>query len=225
MGIVLGGYVFDEGRVSVSERLEEVGGRDGRVIVMKGLTARMASAAAVEAALDAILAASSAREALSLREGRRMWVTRTDFTRAVAREQRVGSFTLTLRADTPWEEAATASTAAWAIHASATTQALATAGNTWTSPSVALTAVGNLVCPGLSDGERSIVYAGTVPAGSVIVFDGTVGSITVDGVDVTAHGEGAFPRIAPTGTTVTYTDDGTGSHEATAEAAWRDRWW
>ncbi len=227
MAIVLGNYSFDEGRVSVAERQEEVGGRDGRVIVLKGMTPALASVAAVEAALDAILAAASdgAPVALSLRAGRRMWVTRSDFAREVARGSRVGSFALTLTAEVPWEESEAETVQTWSVSASGTGQGLAAAGNTWTPPRVTLTAADDLVCPELSDGDRSLVYPGVVEKGAVIVFDGAAEVITLDGEDVTPYGEGTFPRITPEGVTLTFRDDVTSSHMALVEAAWRDRWW
>jgi len=226
MAVELNGYLFPEGRVTVEERLEEVGGQDGRAVVLRGLTAPGATVEAVEVALDAVLAASSEEGlvALSLRAGRRLWVRRTGFTREPSRGGRVGSYLLTLEAEVPWEESVEETSRYWAVTALEDAIPADTAGNTWTLPRVTLTALGALESPGITDGMRTIACGGTVSAGETVVFDGPAGVVTRDGVDVTAYATGDFPRVAPGGGTLAYTAAG-GIHQASAEAAWRDRWW
>lgn len=225
MGIVLEEYNFDEARVSVSEKHEEVGGRDARVIRIEGVV-EAADAAAVDAALDAILEAASVAEAvLSLREGRRMVVSRKAFSRTLLRGGRAASYVLELEAADPYEYAVVASNAAWSIAASGATQAVLPEGNTESLPTITLTATGDLVRPSISDGARSITYDGIVGDGAVLILDSQQKRATLDSTDVTPYISGDFPQLDPAGTTLVYTDDAASSHTAAAVVSWLDRWW
>jgi hypothetical protein len=64
-----------------------------------------------------------------------------------------------------------------------------------------------------------------VQAGSVLVFDGVNQVVTLDGEDVSPYSSGVFPRIAPGGTTLTYTGDAASSHLASVTVSHRARWW
>ena len=228
MSITLGSYTFDATHTSVQEAYEEVGGSDARVITVKGLVVGMGTAADIEAALDAILDAASVEDysaALSIRSGRQLWVRRNAFTREVSAESRIGSFTLELYARNPFEESVAEHSEPWAISASGATLAVSSAGNVFAQPLITLVATGDVVNPAVSDGTRTIAYQGTVSNGSTLIFDGVANTVTLDGDDVTPYSTGLFPRIDPDGTTLTYTDDASSSHTATATVAYRDRWW
>ena len=228
MAITLGAVVFDEAYTTATETYAEVGGRDARKVVLSGLILGEQSFDAIEARLDAILDAASAEDygvALSLRAGRRLWVRRESFERAVRPDQLAGSFTLTLEAKDPFETAVSDTSVPWAVTASGATLLLTSRGNTFALPVITVIATGALINPSFSDGVRAIRYAGTIAAGAVLVFDGRESVVRLDGADVTPYSTGSFPEIAPEGATFTYTDDAASSHGASVTVAYRDRWW
>lgn len=228
MGIVLGAIEFDELNTSAREKHEEVGGRDGRRIEISGVIAGEQTTAAIEAKLDAILAASSCEDysaALSLRPDRRLWVRRVQFRRDVSPSTRVGSFVLVVEAKSPFEEAVEAQTIPWAINTQEAELAVSTGGNAAALPVLTLAASGAVITPSFSDGTRAIVFAGTVQDGEVLVLDSAEGKATLEGEDVTAYTSGLFPRIPPSGTTLRWSDDAASSHLATVTVELRDRWW
>jgi hypothetical protein len=226
--VTLGNVTFDEKHTSVEERLDEVGGRDERAIEITGILIGASSVAAVNSELDAVLAASSARDfaaALSIRPGRRLWVRRERFVRDVSEEKLVGSFKLGLRAKDPFEESTSVTTAVWPVSSSDTTKTMNSAGNTFAKPIIMLVATGTVVDPTFSDGIRTMGYSGTVGDGSTLVFDAAAGTVTLNGADVTPYVMGEFPRVDPEGTTLTYSDHASSSHTASVVVAYRDRWW
>lgn len=228
MAITLGSVTFDEGQTSFDERYEEVAGRDERVVVVKGSIGGLSSVAAVESALDAVLDAASVdgfSAVLSLRDGRRLFVQREAFERQVLRDRLCGAFTLTLRARNPFEESVSETQTPWSISASGATLNVSSSGNVFAMPSISLVATGTVIDPSFSDGVNAIAYSGSVADGETLVFDGVLHRATLEGVDVTPYVAGDFPRVAPEGTTLTYTDDASSSHTATVTVAYRDRWW
>lgn len=228
MAITLGAVTFDPRATHVREQLEEVGGRDERRIILSGIVSGLSTRAEIATRLDAIVQAASADDwsaALCLRPGRRLWVRRDAYTREVDASGRTGSFELKLGARDPFEESIDAVTVAWEVAGDGATCALDTEGNASARPVVTLTAVTDLVCPALDDGERRIVYDGIVRAGSVLVFDAAEGRALLDDGDVTPYAFGAFPRVSPGGTTLVYRGDPSAPHEAVATIAYRHRWW
>ena len=228
MSIVLGSYTFDESRTAVVEKHEEAGGQDARVIEIRGVIEGLSSVDAMEAELDAMLRqASEAGEetALTLRSGRRLLVSRTEFTREVARGGLVASFVLKLAARDPFEESTAESSVAWSITASGDTKALSTDGEVFALLKISLVASGTVVDPCFSDGTRGMTYSGEIADGETLVFDGPGGRVTLEGEDVTPYVDGLFPRVAPGGATLTYTDDASSSHGASVTVAHRARWW
>lgn len=227
MPVVLGSYTFDADRTSSVERHEEIGGRDARVVEIRGVLDGLASAALVQAALDAILASASAGDAaaLSLRAGRRLWVKRKSFEQVLAADGASASFVLTLEAENPYEESETESVVVWGVPASGAQCPLQSQGTADTPLCVSLTAVGTVLEPVFSDGVRTMTYAGTVSNGKVLVLDGVLGVAWLDGVDVTAYTVGEFPRVAPGGSTLTYGDAAASSHQASVTVSYRERWW
>lgn len=228
MPLTLGDVIFDEAHTHVREYYEEVGGRDERRIIVSGLIVGENATAEIEARLDAILDAASAADysaELSLRAGRRLRVRRNTFRREISAEKLVGAFELELHARDPFEEATAPTITDWPIAASGATLELAAEGNVESPAIITLIAAGDVVGPSFSDGERALAYAGTVVDGQELRIDGGARTVTLDGEDVTAYTAGAFPLIAPEGTTLTYTDDPSGSHTASASVEFRDRWW
>jgi hypothetical protein len=224
--IVLGGLAFDENTTAVSEKQEEVGGRDARSVRISGVLAAR-DVAGLEAAFDAIVAAAGDGESetvLCLRPGRRLLVRRTGFTREIARERRTGAFVLDLEARDPYESSQDVNAVAWEP-AAGNTLACAAAGNIHALPVLTLVAGGEAAAPGFGDGTRAIAYTGTLYAGQTLVFDAAAGRVTLDGEDVTPYTTGEFPRIEPGGTTLAYTDESPGSPAVSVTVAWRDRWW
>ena len=228
MAITLGAVSFDEAHTRVRDKVEEVGGRDERRIDITGMIIGESAISAIEARLDAILDAASAEDygaELSFRQGRRLWVRREAFVREIAPESLVGSFTLTVAAKEPFEESTTMTTVNWTITASGQTKGVTAGGNLYAKPRLTLVATGSVINPSFSDGTRTMAYSGTVANGSTLVFDGPAGKVTLDGTEVTPYCTGEFPRIAPEGTTLTYTDDAASSHTAAVTITYRDRWW
>lgn len=228
MSVALGDVVFDAAHTAVRERHEEVGGRAERAIEISGLIVGESSVAAIHSRLDAILDAASAEDykaPLSLRPGRVLLVRRAEFLRQVVEETLTGSFTLKLTAQSPFEESTVVRGYEWNIPGSGAQLLLASNGNRPALAVVALFAAGAVVNPALSDGERTITYFGTVGDGSELVLDGRASRATLDGADVTPYTSGLFPRVAPEGTTLEYTDGAASSHTANAIVEFRDRWW
>ena len=228
MAITLGSVTFDAAHTTVREKYEEVGGRDARHIEISGVIMGLHSVADIEAQLDAILDAASAEAydaALSVRDGRRLWVRRAKYTREVSRDSLVGSFTLALDANNPFEESTSLSSVSWTLAGSGATKSVTAHGNVFSPPTISMQAVGIIVNPSFSDGTRTIAYSGTVGTGKILVFDGASGSVLLDGEDVTPYTTGAFPQIAPEGTVLRYVDDPASSHTASVNATYRDRWW
>jgi Siphovirus-type tail component, C-terminal domain len=228
VAVTLGNITFDAAHTTVDEKYEEVGGRDERLVEVAGAIVGESTVAGIEARLDAILDAASEEDygaVLSVRDGRRLNVRREAFSRDVAPDQLVGSFELKLRAKDAFEEADEETSELWPVTASGATRALSSAGNVFAKPVVSLVASGDVVSPSLSDGIRTMAYAGTVADGSVLVFDAAARTVTLDGEDVAPYTTGDFARIEPEGTTLTYTDDATSSHTTSVTVAFRDRWW
>ncbi len=225
MGITLGALALDPLHTHAQEKLEEVGGRDERSIEIQGLLVNVADA---EAQLDAIVNVASAEDysaALSLRDGRRMWVRRAGFTREVSAQPLAASFTLQLSAREPFEESEVERATAWQIRTASAIRTLNAQGNMNSPVVITLVAVGTVKNPSFSDGVRTIAYAGTVADGQSLVLDGVAERATLEGVDVTPYTSGLFPVIAPSGTALAYADGPGGSHAADVTVAFRDRWW
>lgn len=206
------------------EQYEEIAGRDVRVLVLTGLVTSIED---LDAQLDAILAAASDADygcSLSLRPGRRLWVRRTGFLRESRPDRGVASFELKLESRDPCEESIDLRSEPWDIQAFAALT-VSPSGNSTSLPIVSITAAAALVNPVLGDGLRLIAYAGTVNPGETLVFDSDLERVVLDGEDVTSYASGAFPHLAPGGTTLTYSDDSPGPHAATAAVTYRDRWW
>lgn len=228
MAITLGSLSLDEKHTSVRERYEEVGGRDGRRVELRGLIVGEQAVADIEARLDAILDASSSEDyetALVVRDGRRLWVRRVEFSREISRQPLVGSFALDLEARNPFEESTSETEVEWIVEAPGATKEIASDGNVFSKPRITLIADGAVVNPTFGDGTRSLAYLGTVADGATLEMTASLGRVTLDGVDVTPYTSGIFPRIEPEGTTLTYTDDASSSHSAAVTLAYRDRWW
>lgn len=228
MAITLGSFTFDPAHTTVRETHQEIGGRRERVVEIVGLIVGEPTVPAIDAVLDAILDAASPEDysaTLSIRPGRLLFVRRTEFKRERSSDAMAGSFELALHARDPYEHSVDPTSQNWSISVSGATLALAAGGNYTSEPVIAITANGDLINPAISDGVWSIIYNGTVPAGSVLVFDGPNARVTLDGEDVTPYTTGLFPEIAPEGTTLTYTDDAASTHDAEAVVSYYDRWW
>jgi len=228
MAIKLNSYEFDDENVSVRDRMEEVGGKDERRFVLSGLIVGKSSIDEIESELDLILDESSKADygaKLSLRDGREFSVERDRFERKVGEEELIGAFELELRAGDPFEYATEETTDEWNVTGSGQTKEVTAGGNVYSMPRFTLTASGGVVNPSISDGTRTIAYAGTVADGEVLVFDAAAGAVTLEGEDVVPYTTGEFPRISPEGTTLEYVDDESSSHTASIDIAFRDRWW
>jgi hypothetical protein len=228
MPITLGSVAFDEAYTTVREKQEEVGGRNERAVTVSGAIVGRETVAEIEAALDAIIEAASVEDftaPLSLRPGRRLLVRRNAFRREVKGEALTGAFTLELAARDPFEESIDETEILWNVSASGATQVAASAGNVHAKPVIEIAATGDLVNPAVSDGSRTLAYAGIVRDGETLVFDARSGTASLEGIDVTPYTAGEFPRIEPEGVTLTYTDDAASTHTAAVSIRFRDRWW
>lgn len=228
MAIVLGTYRFGEAGIAVAEKQEEIGGRDARMIQIRGMIDGFATLTALETELDAIAAAASndgEATVLSLRPGRRLLVRRAGFTREIRRDALAGSFSLTLEARDPFEESEFLTSVSWPIEMSGATKVFGSSGNVFALPIITLAASGAVITPSFSDGTRSMKYLGELADAQTLVIDAGAGRVVLDGNDVTPYTEGLVPRIGPGETTLTYTDDAESSHTAAVTVAYRDRWW
>lgn len=228
MPITLGSVIFDEANTTVREKLEEVGGRNERRITLTGLVLGESAVADIEARLDAMLDAASLEDysgVLSVRAGRRLLVRRDAFKRELRPEELVGAFTLDLSARDPFEESIAETLLNWMIAASGATLTASALGTMDARPVITFVASGTLIDPALSDGTRTLAFSGTVQDGEALVFDAPAGKVTLQGADVTPYTTGDFPRIAPEGTTLTFTDSSASSHTAAATVQFRSRWW
>lgn len=228
MPITLDSLTFDEAHTAAREKLEEVGGREGRVVVLSGFVVGEPTPEAVEARLDAIAAAASDEDyaaILSLRPGRQMRVRRAAFNRSLVKGKLAGAFELTLESRLPFEESAEPLVQEWPIVANGDTLAVATPGTAPAPLRIVIAAQAQLLYPAIDDGVRSLTYRGAVGAGQTLTLDGEAACVTLDGEDVTAYTAGDFPMVRPGGSIVTFTDDEMSDHRAEVTVSHRARWW
>lgn len=227
MSLYLGPLPLDPAATAVREEQEEIGGRDARIVTITGVVVAD-RAEAVEARLDAVMAAAAGTGnvvALELRPGRRLLARRREFKREVARDGHTGTFTLTLAAEDPFEEAAAETFAQWEIAADGDAVALVTAGNAPAPLSFELTAASTLVSPTLTSGASTLRYDGLLVAGDVLCFDGSRATATLNGAEVTPYVTGTPLWVPPEGANLTYSAGPGGGHTASVLLRWRDRWW
>ena len=176
MPITLNTYTFDPALTSAREDQQELAGQDGRMIRISGVLQGLADNAAIESALDAILAAASddAPALLSLRAGRQLRVRREKFTREIQRDARIGRFELLLKAEDAFEQSASTYTWPWTLSVSGQTKAVTSAGSAPSPTLITLQATGTLINPTFSDGTRTITYTGVLgpsAPGTITIFD------------------------------------------------------
>lgn len=228
MSITLGDLDLAQTITAVVEEHQEIGGRDARAIQLKGVLPTQTTLDAVEAALDAILAAASpdaANVPLVLRTGRVLHVRRTGYTREVQRAARAGRFTLALEAEDPFEYAAAPTELAWPLNAPGDTLAVAPQGNAEVLPRITLVASGALVEPGFSDGTRTLTCDFAIDPGDTLIFDSAARTATLNGEDILPYTFGVFPRIAASGGTLSYAEVSGQSPAGSATVHFQDRWW
>ena len=227
MGITLGEYAFGESVTSVRESLKERGGRDARVVSIKGVLEGFTSVAALEAELDALVAAASDAEevALVLRPGRRLWVKRTGFVREVYRDALTAAFELSLEAPDAVEEAEGESVVAGVYTDTQQTLSVPTIGNTPARPRVVLIPDGALTRPSVGVGDSVLTYDGIVAAGQSLVVDAAAGAVLLDGVDVTPYTAGVPPLLSPGSNIITYADESLAIPNIAVTVHFHSRWW
>lgn len=227
MPITLAGQTFDPEFTTASERYEEAGGRDARIVVIDGVIATQNTVAEIEEALDLVLALASAEgeAALSLRPGRHLRVRRKKFTREVSAGRLTGAFTLTLEAPDPYEVADEDQEVEWVVANAGALQALVTNGSAPAGLLISIVPTGDLVNPTIGDGVRTFTYLGTVVAGATLIIDAVDHRCLLDDVDVTPYTAGEFPVLPPDGATLVYLDHLSSTHSATITISIRDRWW
>jgi hypothetical protein len=227
MSITLGNHDFAATLVSTTEQHEETGGRDARVITLTGLLRDLPGLPALEAALDAVLAAASEGQVvpLRLRPGRVLRVRRTGYSREVQRDAGIARFVLKLEAEDPFEYALDPESIAWALDAPDAARDFDVAGNVAAWPRIDLVAAATLLRPGFSDGLNALRYDGSLPAGQTLQFDGDARRLLLDGEDVTPYSLGRFPALAPGTGALAFLQDGAEALPGTATVSWHARWW
>ena len=226
MGIVLGGYVLDGDRTAVEERYEEIGGQDARLVVLTGILAGADSLMGLENSLDALgAAASEEKTPLILREGRCLWVRRTGFRREIMRDALTAKFILKLTAADPCEESLALQTVNWNVTASGQVKSFSSGGNREALPQIALTAIGDIIAPGFTDGTRTISFSETVPDGKTLTLNTATGKAFLEDEEVTPYTNGVFPWITSPSGVLQFLDDDASSHTASVVVTYRDRWW
>lgn len=226
MPITLGPITFDETRVVVREKHEEIAGRTVRTVLLTVLLDQAFTPASLEARLDAIVAAvpCDGYTTLSLRPGRRLHVRRLAVSRAIARARLTGALELKLESRDPTEEADTPRIEVWRTTVSGHSRTCPSGGNAPAFAHVTIVADAPLAEPAISDGARTITYHGAVAPFQSLVIDGETGAVVLDGEDVTPYTSGQPPRILPPQTTLVFSDAEDSSHDATITLAYRDRW-
>lgn len=228
MPIRLATLTFDNRFVQAREIHQETGGKDARIIELRGMVHVSESRAAFLAAVDAVLhAASSQGNAvpLSLRPGRRLLVRRLQFERETAEDAATASFRLKLEAEDPFEYSEEEHGAPWHITASGAAIFLEPAGNVDALPAIELIAQDTLRAPAITDNTHALTYPGEVHTGQRFFVDCAEKRVWVDALEVTPHCLGEFPRLVPGNAVLTYFDDPASSHLAEGAVRWRDRWW
>lgn len=228
MVITLGTVTLETEWTTFRERIEEIGGRDAREIVVTGLVTELESVDAIEARLDAIVDAASQTDysaELAVRPGRVLFVRRKAYAREVQREELLGAFALTLEARDPYEWSAAETVVAWTIDADPHALAVSTPGTVEALPVIDLVPQADVSAPAVGDGTRTLTYSGVIAAGQTLIFDSERSRAFLDGEDVTPYTTGEFPRIDPGGTTLTFTDGSASAPAVDAEVRFRDRWW
>lgn len=226
MPVTLGPISFDEARVVVREKHDEVAGRTVRLVTLTVLLDHAPTLAALEGRLDAIASAApcDGYAILSLRPRRRLHVRRLAVSRAIARARLMGSLELKLESRDPTEEADTPRIEVWRTALSGFSRSCLTEGNAPAFPRITLVAGAPVVEPSLSDGIRTITYRGVLTPAQTLVIDGETGRVSLDGEDVTPYTTGDPPRILPPEATLTFGDADDSSHDATITLEYRDRW-
>lgn len=227
MGITLGGYAFGESVTSVRESLKERGGRDARVVSIKGVLEGFTTVAALEAELDALVAAASDAEevAMALRPGRRLWVKRTGFVREVYRDALTAAFELSLEAPDAVEEAEEESVVAGVYTDTQQTLSVPANGNTPARPHITLVPDGPVTRPSVGVGDSVLIYDGIVAAGQSLVVDAAAGAVLLDGVDVTPYTAGVPPLLYPGSNILTYADESLTIPNIAVAVRFHSRWW
>ncbi|HOJ33363.1 MAG TPA: hypothetical protein PKY35_05010 [Candidatus Hydrogenedentes bacterium] len=228
MVIKLNDYRFDPATIQIKDQIEEIGGRNRRRITLSGIIADKPTVEEVEQVLDAIYYAASHTtydNELSLREGRRLWVRCCAGTRRVGMEIGFGAFELLLESRDLTEESIAIEQQIWAIASSGATFALSTIGSAPALPTIVLTAAASLVAPSFSDGERRIVFPGTVSPGATLCLDASQGKVILNTTDVTPYVVGKFPRIVSPETVWTYSDESSTNPVGEAVISYHHRWW
>lgn len=227
MPITLGSYTFDERLTSVTEKLEEVGGRDERRITIKGMIVGKETTQEIHDELDLILAAASAQDystELAIRSSRRLMVRRDGFVRDVRGESLTGGFTLELNALYPYEESDSETQLVWPVFLSGDTLPVAPGGNAVTDMKFTLTPSLDMVNPYFTDGLNKFLYNGTVTGGSTLVIDGVNRTVSLNGDDALAYTVGTFPRLDPAGTTLLFGCNAGFGQSGTVLIDFRARW-
>ncbi|MBE7560546.1 phage tail family protein [bacterium] len=226
--VTLGDYAFAHDTTRVLSDLRFVEDRLRRQVEIVGLLSGFSTRAAFEselAALDAAVEAfSNGSAALSLTAGRALSGSVLRYRKTLDELQRSVAFRLILLSEDRFERSVALHEEPLTITASGDYLVLENAGTADSLPTLTLTADGSLVDPSLSDGTRALTYHGTLSAGDVLVVDCDAHTATVNGENALSGVSGDWPRLSPGETTLTYSDDAAGSHDATLVVAYRDFW-
>jgi len=162
---------------------------------------------------------------LSITEGRYHEGRRLSVQRTLDEDAKFAAFEILLITEDIHERSTALHEVAKMITASGDRVAVSQAGNTRSRPRMTLTAVGDLVRPSVSDGERTMTFEETLSAGSSLVLDSDLQTAVLAGEEnVLAKMSGSFGLLGPGETTITYSDDAASSHSGSLLVAYRDTW-
>jgi len=225
----IGAFTFPARRTAVDVQTSLVEGRTRKIIRVDTIllgSGSLADFLTEVSNLEAEVEKLDRGEAtLSVTAGRYYGGRRLSVQRTLDEAARFAAFEIRLLTEDRYERSLDLHEATKVLTASGDTLIVDHAGNTLARPELTLTAVGNLVRPTLSDGERSIVYEDTLAAGGSLVFDSDLQTALLNGTqNVLPKTSGSFPLLSPGNTTITYTDDPTSSHSGTLLVRFRDLW-
>jgi len=126
----------------------------------------------------------------------------------------------------PYQMSATEHTTVWDVSTSGDTDTFANAGNKEVEPAIQIVCdTASLINPVISDGTRSLTVTGTMSKDDSLVIARDWTALLNGSTDWSGKLSGDYPQLAKSATTtLTYTDDGASSHDATVNVVWRDFW-
>ena len=155
----------------------------------------------------------------------RIYPTEVSWARKIG-AQHLRQISLNAMCAEPYQMSATEHTTVWDVSTSGDTDTFANAGNKEVEPAIQIVCdTASLINPVISDGTRSLTITGTMSKDDSLVIARDWTALLNGSTDWSGKLSGDYPQLAESATTtLTYTDDGASSHDATVNVVWRDFW-